>query len=94
MLAYKTIQLKLTATEVQIYDVYENHILTTNRIYNKNGSRFINPKPYLKLLINIPNAILNFDLSDILDKETIKELKELSTNKSRNKLQFILNSIK
>ena len=66
ILALERIQIKLTTDSVSFYQIGGDLILTTRRIYNNPDGKFINPIPYLTLLLNKPNAVNNFDITDIL----------------------------
>ncbi len=92
-LAYKTIQIKVTNETISFYTIQGELIGETTRIYSKNGSRYINPKPYLELLLNKPNAILNFDLSDIVGADIAALLISLTTEERGIKIRELISQL-
>ena len=71
-LAFKKVQVKTTPRYIEIFADNGNFIMQIERIYGKNGTRWINWAPYIRLLANKPAAILNFSFMELFtDQEVI-----------------------
>ena len=77
-----SVQVKLTPTSVAIYSKEGELIMTTPRIHGKNGTRYINWSPYIRLLANKPAAIVNFPFLTLFEnEETINKILDMQSHR-------------
>ncbi len=86
-LAFQKLQVKTTPREIEVFDINGVFIIKTARLHGKNGTRYINWSPYIRLLANKPAALMHFSFIELFtDQDIIAKI----CNLNRSELPLFL----